>query len=144
MVIDIKTGTLLEVSELITDIPELNHPSSPELLQERIKDSNSLILIASINNQAIGFKLGYELNSNNFYSWLGGVVPNYRQQGVAHTLRERQEEWARAKQYQCILVKSKNCFPNMLKMLISSGYQICAYENKGNINDNKIHFIKYL
>ena len=142
--ISIKTGKLQTVCDLITKIPELNQSASINVLEERVQDKVTLILVAYVDSQAVGFKFGYELNSSDFYSWLGGVLPNYRQQGIARALLEEQERWARANLYQHIYVKSKNCFPNMLKMLISSNYQICDYENLGDINKNKIHFVKYL
>ena len=41
----------------------------------------------------VGFKLGYAATSRRYYSWLGGVHPNYRRQGIASQLITLQHEW---------------------------------------------------
>jgi hypothetical protein len=35
--------------------------------------------------------VGYELSDGQFYSWLGGVIPEHRQMKVASQLRQLQE-----------------------------------------------------
>lgn len=35
------------------------------------------LISAYIEDQPVAFKLGYELNEREFYSWLGGVIPEY-------------------------------------------------------------------
>ena len=42
-----------------------------------------LILLASDETRVVGYKIGYEERGTEFYSWLGGVDPNYRGQGIA-------------------------------------------------------------
>lgn len=41
----------------------------------------------------IGFKLGYALTSKRYYSWLGGVHPEFQRDGVARELMQRQHSW---------------------------------------------------
>ena len=70
---------------------EFVYPES--IYNNRLKDVNHLILAAYINNEPVGFKIGYETSSKqNFYSWMGGVLPKYRQLGIAERLMEYQEQ----------------------------------------------------
>lgn len=42
----------------------------------KIKDKKGLLFnIALDDTKIIGFKIGYEIDKNKFYSWLGGVDP---------------------------------------------------------------------
>ena len=55
-----------------------------------------------------------------------------------------QETWATERNYKHISVKSMNCFPAMLTLLINNGYQITGYENNGTPLNSKIKFTKAL
>ena len=45
---------------------------------------------------------------------------------------EQQEVWVKNKGFKSIRVKSMNRFPAMLQLLISQGYVICGYDDKGS------------
>ena len=138
-------GTIDDVLVVDAKIPEFVHHHSRAKLSNRLDQAkNHLILIASDAGNPIAYKLGYEVSSDEFYSWLGGVIPDYRKQGIASKLREMQENWVIEKGYNRISVKSMNQFPAMLSLLIGSGYKISGYEDKGCENSSKIKFIKVL
>lgn len=48
---------------------------------------------ARSEGQLVGFKLGYAHTRHRYYSWLGGVHPEYRHQGIARTLMANQHSW---------------------------------------------------
>ena len=48
---------------------------------------------ARVGEQLVGFKLGYAHTPTRYYSWLGGVDPEYRRQGIAGGLMHRQHAW---------------------------------------------------
>ncbi|GEM75893.1 hypothetical protein VSA01S_20050 [Vibrio sagamiensis NBRC 104589] len=52
-----------------------------------------MLLVAEKVGAILGFKIGYELDNSTLYSWLGGVVVNARNEGVAQMFLEAQEEW---------------------------------------------------
>ena len=137
-------GTIEDSLAVYSLTPEFDRIMTEEAFQEKLSGKPSLILIAKEGGQCVGFKVGYENSQYEFYSWLGSVLPTHRGQGVAARLREMQEQWAREQGYACIRVKSCNRYPAMLHMLISSGYQIVGYEDQGDIQRNKIHFLKQL
>ena len=139
----IQRGCVDDVIEVHQQLPEFNEDIKNKLL-ERLENKQSLILIAVIGEQKVGYKLGYQVSEGTFYSWLGGVLPQYRRTGVATKLREYQESWAKEAGFNNVTVKSMNQFPAMLQMLISSGYQIYGYEQAEQVAEGKILFSKLL
>jgi GNAT superfamily N-acetyltransferase len=144
MVIDYYQGSLAEVLSVSASIPEFEQNTSEQTLSARLAGNKALILIASHNQQPIAYKIGYQVNEYEFYSWLGGVTPAYRNQGIASALIEQQEAWVLAQGYQRISVKSMNRYPAMLRLLIASGYQVVGYQNNGEPHTSKICFSKSL
>jgi len=142
MTVSVTRGTTNDILTINALIPEFDYAISEDKLQSRLKDRKSLLLIASVNEKLVGYKLGYALNEHQFYSWLGGVIPAYRKQSIARKLLNAQEAWAIEHSYKQVLVKSMNCFPAMLTMLINNGYQITGYENNGDALNSKIKFTK--
>lgn len=150
----IEIGTIHDVLNIHAQIPEFDQKIIQEKITQRLLNTEHLLLIAKVDGEAVGYKLGYALSGHEFYSWLGGVLPEYRNQGIATALRQYQEQWASQIGYQSIHVKSMNCYPNMLHLLISSGYQIVGYEvasnqfehqaKSQNITHGKILFYKKL
>ncbi len=92
----------------------------------------------------LGFKIGYELDENTFYSWFGGVLPIARNKGVAQAQLDIQEQWVKQQGYQQLKVKSRNLFPAMLRLLLKNGYLIEKLEEKEDINAHRIHFLKQI
>ena len=135
-------GTVDDIVAVLASVPEFDNSITATTIAERLAGKNALILVAKYDTTPIGFKVGYSLNHDEFYSWLGGVAPQHREMKVASQLRQLQESWAVAQGFKAIKVKSMNQFPNMLHMLIASGYHICGYDNNGSTMNSKIAFIK--
>jgi GNAT superfamily N-acetyltransferase len=144
MSIEVHVGTIDDVLAVDTKIPEFDGRTTFNKIVGKLSGKASLILIASHNQLPIAYKVGYAVSKTEFYSWLGGVAPDYRKQGIATQLRQQQEAWALTHGYKAISVKSMNRYPAMLQMLISSGYQITGYEENGAIDTSKIKFFKDL
>ncbi|GGD25568.1 N-acetyltransferase [Franconibacter daqui] len=144
MSLTISYATLDEIVSLYHRIPEFTLPVDNAALQQRIGASAACALIAYVGEKPAGFKLGYALDKDNFYSWLGGVLPEYRRDGVAQALLEAQENWAKEKGYKSISVKTRNSFPAMLMMLVKNGYQVIELEKKGEVVDYRLVLRKEL
>ncbi|MGE3758794.1 MAG: GNAT family N-acetyltransferase, partial [Pseudobdellovibrionaceae bacterium] len=82
------------------------------------------LAIASIDDKAVGFKLGYELDNTCFYSWLGAVLPEYRKLGIAKSLMETQHEWCKAQGYRRVQTKTQNRFKEMFILNLKSGFEV--------------------
>ena len=137
-IVDIET-----VYPVYLKISEFQDYLSIDDIKTRIGDKN-LCLVHLQNDEITGFKIGYEKSNEEFYSWIGAVLPQYRRLGIAKELLSFQEEWACEQGYRSISVKSMNIYPAMLNMLLNNGYRICDITRGLTVDDHKIHFIKCL
>jgi GNAT superfamily N-acetyltransferase len=106
--------------------------------------SRYFLLTATVDGQAVGFKLGYELDSEEFYSWLGGVDPEYRKFGIASLLMEEQHKWAKDNSYKFVQTKTKNKFRDMLRLNIKHGFDVVGCHASSVDKDLKIVLRKKL
>ena len=73
------------------------------------------ILIAFYNGIPAGCKIAYDRFGNKiFYSWLGGVLPEFRRKNIAKTLSEKMEEMAQIRGYEFIRFKTRNKFTSVI------------------------------
>ncbi|MCO6478484.1 MAG: GNAT family N-acetyltransferase [Phaeodactylibacter sp.] len=124
-------------------IPELENPHGAAEYRQRFKDTPHLILAAYDGDQPIGFKAGYE-RDGYFYSWMGGVLPEYRKKGVARALAGAQEAWAKARGYDSITFKTRNVHKAMLIFALGNGFDIIAVEERKEAAANRIWLRKVL
>lgn len=82
------------------------------------------LVLARVEGQAVAFKLGYEDDPRTFYSWLGGVIPDYRGLGIAAALMSTQHDWCRKHGYHKVQTKTLNRFRAMLILNIRHGFEI--------------------
>ncbi|MCS6114012.1 GNAT family N-acetyltransferase [Shewanella baltica] len=132
-----------QLIELSKQIPELDRPLTSEVLNQRLQGKKCLILVAYVEGELAGFKLGYEQEEAIFYSWLGGVASDFRRLGLAQSLLEYQETWACRQGYNHIQVKTMNRFPAMLNLLISNQYLITELNaDPKSLVDHKLYLRK--
>ncbi|KKD59933.1 acetyltransferase [Grimontia sp. AD028] len=138
----IREGTLAEAVNVLSQIDEFAHQESLESLKKRIGDKPSLVLVADIDGELCGVKIGYQLDDECFYSWLGGVTKTGRRRGIAQALLHAQERWVAKHGYTSLRVKSRNCFAGMLCLLLNNHYQIEHLEKKEALEQYRLHFVK--
>lgn len=143
--IEIRPGTLEEVVQVVEQITEFARKETTDSLALRLDNKQGvLVLVALEGEQLLGFKIGYQIDQQTYYSWFGGVSPAARNKGVAQKLLDRQEAWVADRGYRDLKVKSRNQFPSMLRLLIRNGYQIEDFESVDPLRESRIHFIKSL
>ncbi|MRT55301.1 fosfomycin resistance glutathione transferase [Enterobacteriaceae bacterium RIT693] len=140
----VRQASLTEILELYHRLPEFEDCRSVADLQARLSSRQTSQLIACVNDTPAGFKLGYALSETEFYSWLGGVLPEFRRDGVAQALLVEQEKWAMEQGYRTLTVKTRNKFRGMLMMLLKNGYQLVELEQKGTPNEHRLLLQKSL
>lgn len=79
--------------EDILKIHETIFGNSSNLLQKMETKPALVIHVAIENTKVVGYKMGYELDCEKFYSWLGGVHDDYRNQGIASLLMDKQHQY---------------------------------------------------
>jgi GNAT superfamily N-acetyltransferase len=141
----IREASIREILEVHCLIPEFRGEVSTSFYEDRLFDRVFLALVAEQSGRFVGFKVGYESEfSAIFYSWMGGVLPEYRNQGIAFKLAEYQEKWAKEKGFKSVFFKTRNRFPAMICLGLKRGFQIQKMIPKKNIEEHRILMIKNL
>ena len=138
----IRVATNEEAYRAFSNIPELDRYLSPDEFNSRIPH-NALVLVYEVEQELAGFKIGYPLDGVEFYSWLGGVLPGFRNRGIAQELLDYQERRVIEQGYQRISVKSMNRYSLMIRFLVKNGYKIAKVEDF-DTDKERIHFLKHL
>ena len=122
--IHIRESLFHECMDLSFKIPEFNSPYKIEEYKKRCA-GKYLALIAEIDNQPVGFKIGYDRFKNgSFYSWMGGVLPKFRRMGVASSLANFQEKWANKNGFSSIILKTRQKHDEMIAFSLNRGFII--------------------
>ena len=129
---------LLEIYKSIFDDADV------EFFKERYNVRPEIISnLAYDNQQLVGFKIGYPYNKDTFYSWIGGVLPEYRELGIANNLANEQELYANKQGFKKLRTKSMNRFKPMMILNLKRGFEIVeTYTNERG--QKKIIFEKEL
>ena len=140
----IVSGDLEGAVGVSKEIPEFDSPYNIDEYENRLDESAS-ILTAEFNDQPIGFKVGYDrFKDGSFYSWMGGVLPNYRRKGIANKLADHQETWAKKKGYNSIKLQTRSKHNAMLALAINRGFQITNRNEKTSNSNTHIWMNKPL
>lgn len=106
--------------------------SREELTRELSGVNRLLILIARVEGVVCGYKVGYEYASDTdyFYSWIGGVSPQYRRNGIASKLMLEQHRVAKEQGFKFVQTKTKNKYREMLVLNIKHGFDVTGVYKK--------------
>src|SRR5580700_6985407 len=63
-------------------------------------------VMAHLEGNPVGFKIGYRFSPGVFYSKAGGVLKEYRQLGLARRMQEWQHGFARSRGYRTVYFNS--------------------------------------
>ena len=115
-----------------------------DFFKQRFQEKENICSIIVFDSKnPIGFKIGYKYNDITFYSWVGGVLPEYRKRGIAKKLVTLQEQWAKENSFLKLRTKSMNRFKPMMILNLKNGLDIVSvYTN--STNQTKIVFEKEL
>ena len=100
--------------------------SAGEKVQERLAGARDLLILIAQTEDGTptGFKIGYRQDPGTFYSWLGGVLPEFRGQGIAAALMQHQHDWAKNRGYRRVQTKTMNRWRSMLILNLKSGFDV--------------------
>lgn len=113
-----------EIAEGLTKLHQTIFGNSDDLIEKMALKPQLLIVVAMAGSNLIGYKVGYELSCEMFYSWLGGVDPGYRGHGIATELMQRQHRFLTEKGYKIVRTKTMNRWRGMLVMNIKNGFDV--------------------
>ena len=104
----------------------------------------SLVLVAELDGEPVGFSCGYELRPTTYYSWLYGVLPDARRLSVASQLLEAEHAWATDQGYEMVRFECYNQHRPMLVLAIKGGYDIVGIRWDSRTAENLVIFEKHL
>ena len=135
----LREASLAELLWIHERIPEFPGKASLDFYAERLKHRLHLALVAEKEGELLGFKVGYQSDKpDTFYSWMGGVRPEFRGKGIATSLAEEQERWAKAQGFTSVFFKTRNRFPGMIQFGVKRGFKIVDLHPKGGVEDYRI------
>ena len=135
--IEIREISVPEFLNLYSLIEEFDIVYTEETLAARYEGKEFLLIGAFLNGEGIGCMAAYECDGS-FYCWLAGVAPQFRRQGALHSMMGHLVNWARAKGYGAITIKTMNKWKGMLLYLIKNDFRIIHFdEAKGKISLEK-------
>lgn len=141
----IREASLEEIIWVHERIPEFPGKASFDFYESRLRHRLYLGLVAEMEGELAGFKVGYQSDfPDTFYSWMGGVRPEFRNHGVAQALADFQENWAREKGFSKVFLKTRNRFPDMIHFGLKRGFKIIDVLSKGGVEDYRIVMSKRL
>ena len=121
----IREGRFEKCIKLSKIIPEFDSPYEINEYEKQCGGINHLSLIANIGDIPVEFKIGYDCyKDGSFYSWVGGGIPNFRRNGVAHQLSNFQESCVENDGYLCIRMKTRKKHKSMIKFSLKRGFLV--------------------
>lgn len=98
--------------------------ASNDLINKMTNKPGLLVITAMSGAKVIGYKIGYALAYDKFYSWLGGVDTNFRKFGVGSTLMEKQHQYLKKEGFSVVQTKTMNRWRSMLVLNIKNGFDV--------------------
>lgn len=145
LVVRIGEGSSEKIIQVSSGIPEFRNSYGEEEYLRRLEGCDYLILIAYDGDKTVGFKVGYDRDGDgSFYSWMGGVIPGYRNKNIAKELALRQQKWAVDHGYRSIKMKTRNKNKAMLIFALSDGFRITGFKEFDNPDESRIMLEKTL
>ncbi|MCE9544261.1 MAG: GNAT family N-acetyltransferase [Planctomycetia bacterium] len=105
---------------------------------------NVLTMVASLDDRPVGFYAGFELKPSVFFSWLYGVLPDYRRNGIASQVMDAVQAWIGQHGYESIRFECHNQHRPMLHLAISQGYDVVGIRWDPDRANNLVIFEKVL
>src|SRR5947209_9770260 len=106
-----------------TVFAEVGHRSLTTIAEDLEGRADILSLIAHLEGNPVGFKVGYRAGPGLYYSKCGGVLKDYRRHGLARRMQEWQHGFAKARGYRRVYFNSFNHFRGMILFGLASGFR---------------------
>jgi len=120
-----------------------NHRLSSTFIEQAEGKPDLLALIAHLEGNPVAYKVGFRESPGVFYSWTGGVLPDYRGEGIARRLQEYQHGILRSRSYRAVRFDTFNKFREMLLFSLRTGFAPMSLELRPE-NEISIKFRKDL
>ena len=100
-----------------------------------------LMLLARTAGTDVGFKLGYQLNEDAFYSAKGGVHPAHRRNGIARALLHAMLDVVARRGYERFVYDTfPNKHPGMTVLGLDEGFEVIRAGYSAKYEDYRLRF----
>lgn len=104
-----------------------------------------MILLALLEEQPVGFKIGYQESRYTYYSAKGGVLEAYRRQGISRRLLYDMMARVRQDGYRIFAFDTfPNMHPGMTVLGLHEGFRITRADYNPTYRDYRLRFEKRL
>ena len=131
------------VSRLYNDVftPRVDE----EFFRRRFRGRHNVTtMVAMVDDRHVGFIIGFELRPTTFFSWICGVLPDFRRTGISTQLMQAQYAWALGHEYTTIRFECNNQHRPMLHVAITEGYDLVGIRWDTESANNVVIFEKGL
>lgn len=90
------------------------------------------VACASEAGRLVGFKAGYAMGRGRYYSWLGGVHPDFRRRGIAAELMRQQHAWLRERGFETVETAANRDNLAMIRANLDHGFTVCGLRHKAD------------
>jgi GNAT superfamily N-acetyltransferase len=111
-----------QLSELSRVVFTQRYPDDLDWRLARMPDAT--VTVARAGDALVGFKVGYAVTKTRYYSWLGGVHPDFRRQGIAAKLMDAQHTWVREAGYSAVETATTPENRTMLALNLRHGFTV--------------------
>lgn len=138
----------LKISELSVDnMAEIYQLNETIFGEERVINTfdrpDLLLLLATVDEKPVGFKVGYRENRFVYYSAKGGVLPDIRRSGVAVALMDSMMERAGTMGYTRFAFDTfPNLHPGMTVLGIREGFRLMKADYNTTYREYRLRFEK--
>ncbi len=137
--IEIKEANIEDVVKVHNLVPEFGELCEKDYFENRYKDKKSLVIVAYINGEPVGYLVGYDRDKDwSFYCWMAWVMPEYRKNWILTKLMGYENERAKENWYNKIKIKTRNNKRQMLSYLVKNWFNFIEVFWSDNINENRI------
>lgn len=135
----IKEVSLEEALKVFPKIEEWDRPEAGtiEYCNKRIENLKHIILAAYVDNENVGYLIGYDKN-NSFYCWVVAVDKNYRRMGILTQMMNIFENRAKQLGYNKVTLKTLNNKREMLSYLVKNKWNFTDVIKNENVTRNEI------
>ena len=142
-VIPVGLGELGLITELHNEV--FTPRQTPEFFKRRYQGRHNVsMLVAMVEDRHVGFIIGFELMPTTFFSWLCGVLPDFRRNSICTQLIRAQHAWAQDNGYQMIRFECNNQHRPMLHVAITESYDLVGIRWDTESGNNVVIFEKAL
>jgi len=85
---------------------------------------NATMMVAMIDGMHVGFIVGFELMPSTYFTWLCGVLPDFRRLRVSTQLMQALFAWAKDNEYSILRFECRNQHRPMLHVAITEGFDL--------------------